>query len=122
MKDRITRAKALLDLASMISADADVGVLFVQDGPNGVLSASCASILEMQYQVEGQDASPRPSIIQFINGLDAQSSFLLSNTVRDAAKGSVVIMQSTQVEQDADITRSLLADCGRHVLVTTCHS
>ena len=122
MKDRITRAKALLDLASMVSTEAEVGVLFVRNGSNGVLSASCASILEMQYRLEGEDASARPAVIQFINGLDAQSSFLLSNTVRDAAKGSVVLMQSTQVEQDADIARDLLSDCGRRVLVATCHS
>lgn len=122
MKERITRAKALLDLASMVSTEAEVGVLFVRNGPNGVLSASCASILEMQYRLEGEDASARPAVIQFINGLDAQSSFLLSNTVRDAAKGSVVLMQSTQVEQDADIARDLLSDCGRRVLVATCHS
>ena len=122
MKDRITRAKALLNLASMVSKDADVGVLFVRNGPNGVLSASCASILEMQYRLEGEDDSKRPAVIQFITSLDAQGSFLLSNTVQDAAKGSVVIMQSAQVEQDADIARGLLADCGRNVLVATCHS
>ena len=122
MKERITRAKALLDLASMVTTDADVGVLFVQNGPNGILSGSCASILGMQYRLEGEDASSRPAIIQFINTLDAQSSFLLSNTVREAAKGSVVIIQSSQVEEDADATRNLLADCGRRVLVATCHS
>ena len=122
MKERITRAKALLDLASLVSTDADVGVLFVRNGPNGVLSASCASILEMQYRVEGEDASTRPSVIQFITGLDAQGGFRLSDTVRDAAKGSVVLMQSSQVEQDAEIARGLLADSGRRVLVATCHS
>jgi len=122
MKDRIARAKALLDFASMISTEADIGVLFVQGGPNGIMSASCSWILEMQYRNEGEDASTRPSIIQFVTGLDAQGGFLLSETVRDAAKGSVIVMQSEQVEQDADTARGLLADCGRRVLVATCHS
>lgn len=122
MKDRITRAKALLDLASLVMTDANIGILFVRNGPNGIVAASCASILNMDYRLEGENASKRPAIIQFIGDLDAQSAYRIVDAARDAAEGSVIIVQTSKVENDADNMRAFVSGIGRSVLVTTCHS
>lgn len=122
MKDRITKTKAILDLAQNISQDADVGILLVSSGLNGVLSAGCASILEMAYRNEGEEAGGRPSIIQFVAKMNAQTAFLVVDAARDAAKGSLIVVESDKVEIDAEVLRELVANTDRHVLVSTCHS
>lgn len=123
MKDRITRAKALLDLAQLISGDADVGILVAAGGPNGVISASAASILDIDFRLEGEDASKRPAVIPFVGKVNSQRAFQIVDAARDAAKGSILVVQSEKVEIDAEILRELVANLdGRQVLVTTCHS
>lgn len=123
MKDRITRAKALLDLAQLISSDADIGILVVAGGPNGVISASVASILDIDFRLEGEDASKRPAIIPFVGKIDGQRAFQIVDAARDAAAGSILIVQSEKVERDAEILREFVANLkNRQVIVATCHS
>lgn len=123
MKDRITRAKALFDLAQLVSSDADVGILVVEGGPNGVISASAASILDFDFRVEGEDASKRPAVIAFVSKMSGQLAFQIVDVARDAAKGSILIVQSEKVEIDAEILRELVIHLdNRQVIVATCHS
>ena len=123
MKDRIARTKALLDFAQLVSSDADVGILFVQGGPNGVLCASCASILDMDYRIEDVNTPQRAAIIQMIGNLNAQNAFRIVEAARDAVKSSVIIIESAQVEEDAERIRDLIAGLrDRDVIVATCHS
>tara|TARA_B100000678_G_scaffold213158_1_gene180564 strand:- start:332 stop:706 length:375 start_codon:yes stop_codon:yes gene_type:complete len=124
MKDRIARAKALLDLAEMVSNDADFGVLFVQGGPNGVLSASCAAMLDMAYRIPGEEKDDRPSIIQFVGKKRMIDHSDVIGSLRKLDLGSVAIVESDNVEEDAERLRiaAPVIFKGNSVLVATCHS
>jgi len=126
MKDRITRAKAILDLAYTVDKECMIGVLIVANGPNGTLSASCASLLGYAYRIVGETPGPRPCVMQALRLKSVAELgnlfFNATSGIPDLANGSVVLIQADEVEEYAGYLRDVLLKKNVRYLVATCHS
>ena len=123
IKSRIARTKAILDLAISAADIGSIGIMLMTGGPNGVISAACANILEMPFRTLGEDPQQKSCIVA---ATKAPATYdlrfmLAAPDIAGLAAGSVIVIQIDDAEEGAQFVRSLTSP-GLPFLVATCHS
>lgn len=124
MKNRIARTKAILDLAQLAQSENSIGVLLAAGGPNGVISAGCASILNMHYTIYGEDPRRGRCIMSApkVKAIYDLRHILSTPDLAGLDAGSVIVIEMENVEEGANFIRNSLASPSLlPFLVTTCH-
>ena len=124
MKSRVERTKTILDLALAAEDIDSIGVILMAGGPNGVISAACASVLEIHYRIHGEEpredrcivSAPKAKAIYDLHHI------LSTPDLASLQPGSVVVIEMEHVEVGAEFIRNTLSSPGLPFLVATCHS